>query len=233
MSLIREILSGEERLKRKAARARKRRANKRLGIKPAIKEKLSVEQRAANRTASARAYYRRNVERMRDNSRKWHAANPEKASIYNKAWREAHPDAVKAIKDRSRARAENKVKENARSATRRAAKPEEYRARSAAWASANPGKMRIAKQNRRAQKKERGGRLSRGLPARLMKLQRGKCACCHADLANTNYDLDHVEPLALGGAHEDKNMQLLCPTCNRSKSAKHPIDFMQSRGFLL
>ena len=40
-------------------------------------------------------------------------------------------------------------------------------------------------------------------------------------------------PLARGGKHEASNLQLLCPPCNMSKNAKHPIDFMQQRGFLL
>jgi hypothetical protein len=33
--------------------------------------------------------------------------------------------------------------------------------------------------------------------------------------------------------HTDFNVQLLCATCNLNKNAKDPIDFMQSRGFLL
>lgn len=35
------------------------------------------------------------------------------------------------------------------------------------------------------------------------------------------------------GSNTDDNIQLLCKTCNLSKGAKHPIDFMQSKGFLL
>ena len=37
----------------------------------------------------------------------------------------------------------------------------------------------------------------------------------------------------LGGEHDDSNIQLLCPPCNSSKQAIHPIDFMQRKGFLL
>ena len=42
-----------------------------------------------------------------------------------------------------------------------------------------------------------------------------------------------IKPLARGGTNQRTNLQLLCPPCNLSKSAKDPIDFMQSRGFLL
>jgi hypothetical protein len=40
-------------------------------------------------------------------------------------------------------------------------------------------------------------------------------------------------PLALGGSNTDDNMQLLRAICNYHKYTKHPIDFMQSKGFLL
>lgn len=31
----------------------------------------------------------------------------------------------------------------------------------------------------------------------------------------------------------DENVQLLCSRCNLSKGAKHPVEFMQSQGYLL
>jgi len=42
----------------------------------------------------------------------------------------------------------------------------------------------------------------------------------------------HYDVIA-GGANDRANLQLLCGSCNKSKHAKDPIDFMQSRGFLL
>jgi 5-methylcytosine-specific restriction endonuclease McrA len=45
--------------------------------------------------------------------------------------------------------------------------------------------------------------------------------------------MDHIIPLALGGANTDDNIQLLRATCNLQKHTKHPIDFMQQRGYLL
>jgi hypothetical protein len=89
---------------------------------------------------------------------------------------------------------------------------------------------RIYSQNRR--KKTGSGKLSKGLAAKLFILQRGKCACCKKPLGN-DYHLDHIIPIALGGENEDWNIQLLRARCNNLKRAKHPIDFMQERGFLL
>ena len=60
----------------------------------------------------------------------------------------------------------------------------------------------------------------------------GKCVCCGHPLSD-NYHLDHIVPIALGGANEDWNIQLLRGECNLQKHAKHPVNFMQSKGFLL
>lgn len=99
-----------------------------------------------------------------------------------------------------------------------------------AWKSRNPNNCRIYAQNRRTLTSK--GQLSENITEKLMKLQKGKCACCGKPL-NERYDLDHIIPLSKGGLHIDSNIQLLSRTCNRQKHNKDPIEFMQSRGFLL
>lgn len=94
---------------------------------------------------------------------------------------------------------------------------------------ANPEKMREWN-HRRGQ--IRVGRLPRGTIKKLYDLQRGKCPICKAQIAD-KFHADHIIPISKGGRHEPLNIQLLCPTCNVRKSAKHPVDFMQERGFLL
>ena len=96
----------------------------------------------------------------------------------------------------------------------------------------NPDAYRRYAHNRRARQKINGGKLSKGLSERLYKLQRGRCACCGKPLGS-NYHLDHIMPLALGGSNTDDNIQLLRAACNHQKHAKHPIEFMQERGKLL
>jgi len=107
----------------------------------------------------------------------------------------------------------------------------------AAWKKANPEiekeRQRRASSLRRAQQRACFGKLSKGLFQKLMKLQKSKCACCKSDLAKIKPHMDHIMPLALGGENTDSNIQLLCYVCNQSKHAKHPVEFMQSRGFLL
>lgn len=128
--------------------------------------------------------------------------------------------------------AANPEKAKARCAAWRKANHEKAAASCAAWAKANPEAIRIIKHNRSARKRENGGVLSKGLAAKLFKLQRGKCPCCKQPLGK-NYHLDHIHPVARGGPNIDSNMQLLRKICNLQKHAKHPIDFMQSRGSLL
>lgn len=143
----------------------------------------------------------------------WYAANSEKSKIYNAAWYAA-----------------NSEEHRARTAAWQSVNPEKVRKAIAKWRAANPEAVRIKNQNRRS--RNNGGKLSTGLAARLYKLQRGKCACCKKPLGD-NYHRDHRMPLALGGSNTDDNIQLLCQRCNNQKGAKHPIDFMQLRGYLL
>lgn len=93
----------------------------------------------------------------------------------------------------------------------------------------NPEKIREWSQKRGSAKT---GRLPRGTVARIKGLQRSKCAMC-AGCINGGYHVDHIFPLSKGGKHEPHNIQLLCPTCNVRKSAKHPIVFAQQMGKLL
>ena len=119
----------------------------------------------------------------------------------------------------------------ASNAKKRAKNPEAERARCREWFAKNPDKRAIYQHNRQA-KIARLGKLSPDLAPRLHKAQNGKCVCCQQALGD-DYHLDHIMPLALGGLNIDSNMQLLKATCNMQKHTKHPIDFMQSRGFLL
>lgn len=109
---------------------------------------------------------------------------------------------------------------------------EQLKAKAKAKRLENPERHRRAKQNRRARERSAVGKISAGLVGRLFDLQKGKCACCKLPLGD-DYHIDHIMPLALGGTNTDDNIQLLRARCNRQKNAKHPIDFMQSRGFLL
>lgn len=171
----------------------------------------------------------------------YRTANKEKISAKDSAYRAANKDKSTARrianKDKINAaltvwRAANPGKVKAMQAAYYAANQESVKAGIAVWKKANPEACKIISQNRRARKNESGGKLSRGLTQKLFKLQRGLCPCCAQPLGD-KYHLDHIVPLALGGSNTDDNAQLLRQRCNQQKHAQHPVEYMQSRGFLL
>ena len=177
---------------------------------------IGWHQSAPNLHLITQDYYRAaNAEKVKASCAAWRQKNPEKALAASAAWKKSNPEKVKSGV-----------------AAYRAAYPERVKSSVNKWQKANLESRRINEQNYRSRKSKNGGKLSQGLAAKLFKLQRGKCPCCQKPLGS-NYHLDHIVPLKLGGANEDWNVQLLRQQCNSQKRAKHPIDFMQSRGFLL
>lgn len=160
----------------------------------------------------------------------WRKSNPEKFRAIQNVWDAKNEDKLKA------AAAALYVKHRDTKISQAKAYYEKNKAKlapkKAAWQVANADLVRISWQNRRAQKKASGGKLSKDLAEKLFSLQKGKCVCCGLPLKD-GYHLDHIIPLALGGSNTDDNMQLLRQRCNNQKHAKHPVDFMQERGFLL
>lgn len=98
------------------------------------------------------------------------------------------------------------------------------------WRMDNKDKVRAIKVNR--DRRLATGKLSTNIVSKLMKLQRGCCACCGASLAD-GYHLDHIMPIAKGGQNSDDNVQLLTPTCNLKKKDLDPIAWAQKNGRLL
>ena len=177
------------------------------------------------------AYHAKNAEELKAKKAIRYANNAEKIKAKAAAYRIANPEKVRECKAAGYMANRDKVKQ--RSSEYYAANAEKVKARMSAYCAANPEKFRIYWQNRRAKKLSSGGRLSKDLVAKLFKLQRGKCACGCGKPLGDDFHRDHIMPLALGGTNTDDNMQLLRQTCNNQKHAKHPVDFMQSRGFLL
>jgi 5-methylcytosine-specific restriction endonuclease McrA len=167
-----------------------------------------------NKACSAR-WRAVNLNRYKAVKAEWRKANPERVAVHSAAWDKANPERKKA-----------------NAAAWKAANPERVKELRAAWHKKNPDSLKIIEHNRRARKRANGGTLSKGISERLFKLQKGKCPCCSQPLGD-DYHMDHIIPLALGGANIDSNIQLLRQRCNNQKRAKDPIEFMQSRGFLL
>jgi 5-methylcytosine-specific restriction endonuclease McrA len=52
-----------------------------------------------------------------------------------------------------------------------------------------------------------------------------RCVYCAARLDQHNATLDHVVPLARGGAHDPGNLVVACAPCNRLKGDRLPFEF--------
>lgn len=178
----------------------------------------------ACKKAIAAAYYVANRELLMEKTNAWRKENPDavraiakrgapKMREQTKKWRFANPERLKELNKKYRDRIDPAVR----------------KAKLDSWRAANPHARSLHEQNRRS---KAVGKLSRGIREKLFEIQRGKCACCKLSLGPT-YHLDHIMPLALGGKNVDANMQLLRSICNMKKHAKHPIDYMQEKGFLL
>ena len=172
----------------------------------------------------------------------WRKNNPEKAAALKKAYRERQRQADAAYYARNSERViarqlahdkanVERVRENqARWRQVNSTAVREYMAK---WRKDNPELCLTYHRNRRSRIVGNGGKASPGIADKLWKLQKGRCACCRVLLATTKVHVDHRTPLARGGTGDDSNLQLLCARCNLQKKARCPVEFMQSKGFLL
>ena len=175
------------------------------------KESYYAEGAEEVRKGKSAAYYQANRDRLMRNAREHHAR------------------AADAISERRKA---NRAKLHSQTMAWRAANADRVRKVTRAWYHANKDRLRPSRKAAKAMRRAAGA-IDAAVVSFLMNAQRGKCAVCKASIAEGPYHLDHIKPLARGGTNQRTNLQLLCPPCNLSKSAKDPIDFMQSRGFLL
>ena len=145
----------------------------------------------------------------RDYARRWRAQNPDLHKERGREWYERRKEHVRA---RSRAWQQDN-KERAYERVKN-------------WKQNNPDRLKKIKLRSAHKRRSAFGTLSRDITDRLFEQQKGLCACCGTSLRG-GFHLDHILPLALGGTNTDDNVQLLTPTCNLKKGAKHPDAYMK------
>ena len=185
-------------------------------------KQCAKEQNAAYRVKNAEKikashdlFASNNPDKVKQSREKWIAENPDAKLQASRNWRINNPEKMQACRHEWEAKNLDRARKSRSD-----------------WKKSNRDAIASYNHNRRARKLEYGGKLSTGIVKRLLILQKGLCPCCGAKLGS-NYHLDHITPLYLGGTNTDDNVQLLKAECNLNKSTKHPIDFMQERGFLL
>jgi len=148
-----------------------------------------------------------------------YCANRERALAANKAWCQANPERRREVRRKSYAKyaGTSEFREHERQRYLRRRHTEEYRLSRA-----------TAKANRRARALGGEGRHStRDLLAQRER-QKGRCFWCKAKVGtrpHSDFEPDHVVPLALGGSNDSSNIVISCPSCNRHKSSRHPIEW--------
>lgn len=128
----------------------------------------------------------------------------------HRAWKAANPEKVKA----SWRRTYEKHREK-------------HAARTMRWARNNPEARAAIRDRRRAAAVGAEGDHTKEDVRLLLRVQGRSCFYC--DAALTKFHADHFIPLARGGSNGPDNLVLSCPTCNYSKGAKLPWEWMPAR----
>lgn len=171
------------------------------------------------------AWRTKNKEILRAQERARYAKNPAKYIAKTRRYYEKNWDDVrrKRIDYHYRSYQDDAVREKAQQRTRRWAKENPERAR--AWAV-------TGRRNRRAKEFDANGSHSPTDVAAIFLAQKGKCAYCRKKVKE-KYEVDHIVPLAKGGANDKSNLQITCPKCNREKGSRDPLFHARMLGMLL
>jgi 5-methylcytosine-specific restriction endonuclease McrA len=137
-----------------------------------------------------KAWRKAHPENVRRAQRKWDRANPESGVRKNRKWREKNLDRERVAQ----------------------------RDRTAAWKRANPEAVKANHHRRRARKlASPGAGITAAEWAGLKVEYGGRCAYC---ARARKLQLDHIDPLSKGGAHEPENAAPACQDCNFTKHDK-------------
>lgn len=176
----------------------------------------------------------------------YRALNKESITAKAKTKRIANPEAYKEVHRRYREKNADKIRERNKEWARLdyAKNPRRNIDSAQRWQRKNPDKVReieagrckvkarIRANIRRKSISDAGGKFTAEDVRRIMRMQGSRCIYCKVDCSKT-YHVDHIIPVSKGGSSWPENLQILCPRCNLSKSAKCPIAFAQERGMLI
>jgi 5-methylcytosine-specific restriction endonuclease McrA len=155
------------------------------------KQRLENPDVRALANQKSKEYYWNNKELMSKNYKLWVQANKSKRQEIDKRAR---------LKNREKLAANMKVYRQKNPHVR------------SEWARSNPDKQRAIYANRRARKK--GLTVFRVTHSEMNKLYSTPCIYCGSKI---DIQIDHVIPLAKGGAHSIGNLAPACKPCNMSK----------------
>jgi len=183
------------------------------------------------RRAYQRAWANRHPETTRARYKRWHAANQEHRLAYYRNYNNRNRELKR---ERDRQRREAMTPEQRRAKWRRENKAAAargyyrlYRAenrgrineREAEWRRKNPNKNNEPERRRYRAKRDRAGGVLVSV-SELRAMYGNVCYLCDASLNRYSFTMDHVIPLARGGAHSISNLRPCCGRCNSRKGAR-------------
>lgn len=185
----------------------------------------SREKNKEKRNTRARDHYKKNKEKLSARKKELRQQNLEyiraRTKLWAKQWRDKNKESYSKKRKEwwsksGRAYVNKKLAEN----------PRYFSDKLIKWNRLNPEKVRMTAANTRARRRLAEGRFRSSDIIKLMDEQKGVCIYCPKNI-KLKYEIDHIMPLALGGSNWPINLQLLCPTCNRRKGAKDPVQFAE------
>jgi len=163
-----------------------------------------------------RAYHEVNKEAISERKRAYYEVNREAISERSRAYREGNKEAISEQK-----RAYYEVNREAVSEKQRAYREgnkEAIKERSRKWLAANPESRKATRHRRRSAKTDLPPNTHLITTEEIKQLFIDMPLCCKCG-SSDRLELDHVQPVFLGGKSILSNYQVLCKSCNCSKSA--------------
>lgn len=172
----------------------------------------------------------KNRGRIRKYDQKLYVTNGSRRREQNSEWRRLNPERARQSKKAEYEK--NKLRYAIRMKNYRELNKDILRVSGRKKRVANPERYSAYSRNYKLRKRKAEGSHTGEDIIRIRFDQGAKCAYCRRGLGK-RYHVDHIVALKNGGSNWPSNLQVLCPSCNQSKSAKDPITFAQSHGMLL
>jgi len=213
--------------------------------RPCAKCGAAMRHRVGKGWDCRRCYQRRHPEKKRTRSEEERRAQSARDREAKRAWRERMEEQRRRGMAREKREREQQARARKRAQLRqrevwRAGAAERRRARRRAWRLSNPEKARqkdresrerrrarnpeiFRERKRRHRARKRGQRIGAVTGEEVRQrweLWGGRCWICGRAAA----EMDHVKPLAAGGAHAACNLRPICKSCNSRKGARWPLE---------
>ena len=183
-------------------------------------------------------YIEKNRERVYEYNNEWAKANREKVNEWQKTWRKNNPEKVKntnkkAADTRREIRKIECAEWRKRNTTRIKKWWQEYKQQHderikenrRKYERENPEKVKASKHTRRTRILGLDSKIDSDYVKFLKIVQGMRCNYCEQTMSD--YQIDHIVPIARGGDNRNENLQLLCAPCNRQKGAKTDSEYRE------